>query len=55
MISYISNWNIFAMRMRSAILKEKFYFWMLILQDIRLVKDYFGTTCLYMTWNTDTP
>jgi len=31
------------MGMQSVILKEKHYFWMFVLEDIRLVKDYFGT------------
>jgi len=31
------------MWMQNMILKEKHYFWMLVLQDVRLVKDYFGT------------
>jgi len=44
MFSYnIGNSNIFAMGMQSVILKEKHYFWMFVLEDIRLVKDYFGT------------
>lgn len=30
------------MGMQSVILKEKPYIWMIVLQDIRLVKDYFG-------------
>jgi len=44
MVSYnISNCNTFGMGIQIVILKEKKYFSMLLLQDIRLVKDYFGT------------
>jgi len=48
MFSYnIGNWNIFAMGMQSVVLKEKHYFWMFVLEDIRLVKDYFGTLSIF--------